>query len=128
VRERERDGSDPLERLEDAVRATLPQPLPGTWVVIVERCPATAPCGGLVIELAVHGDTVANQRWLGGLRAATRNELVAAEPARIVLATASRQARFVTLANACPNPRAALDLDDPERVIPPGEPFKCTDR
>jgi len=129
---REDTGTDPLARLEAVVRSTLPQPAPGTSVVIVERClgqlDGSSACAGLVIELAVHGDSLADKRWLGGLRAATRRELAAAEPARIELATATREARFSTLAEACPNPAAALELDDPDRVIEPGTPFKCTDR
>lgn len=125
--EREEGAADPLSRLEAVVRATLPQPAPGMSVVIVERCLGNA-CAGLVIELATHGDTFANKRWIAGLRAATRRELAAAEPARIELATATREAKFATLAEACPNPAAALELDDPDRVILPGTPFKCTDR
>jgi len=130
--EREEGAADPLSRLEAVVRATLPQPAPGMSVVIVERCLAhadgTRACAGLVIELATHGDTSANKRWIAGLRAATRSELAAAEPARIELAIAPREAKFVALAAGCPNPAAALALDDPDRVIEPGTPFKCTDR
>ena len=125
--EREEGSADPLSRLEAVVRATLPQPAPGMSVVIVERCAGNA-CAELVIELATHGDTFTNKRWIAGLRAATRRELAAAEPARIELATATREAKFATLAEACPNPAAALALDDPDRVILPGTPFKCTDR
>ena len=130
--EREEGAADPLSRLEAVVRATLPQPAPGMSVVIVERClthaDGTRACAGLVIELATHGDTSANKRWIAGLRAATRSELTAAEPARIELATAPREAKFAALAAGCPNPAAALALDDPDRVIEPGTPFKCTDR
>jgi hypothetical protein len=130
--ERQDGGTDPLARLEAVVRSTLPQPAPGTSVAIIERCrgqrDGSTTCAGLVIELATHGDSFENKRWLGGLRAASRRELAAAEPRRIVLATASREAKFATLAEACPNPAAALELDDPDRVIEPGTPFKCTDR
>jgi hypothetical protein len=130
--EREESGADPLARLEEVVRSTLPQPAPGMSVVIVERClgqaDGSSSCAGLVIELATHGDTAVDKRWIAGLRAATRRELAAAEPPRIELATATREAKFATLAEACPNPAAALELDDPDRVILPGTPFKCTDR
>ena len=130
--ERGEGDADPLSRLEAVVRATLPQPAPGMSVVIVERCLAqpdgARSCAGLVIELATHGDTFANKRWIAGLRAATRREIAAAEPPRIELATATHEAKFATLAATCPNPAAALELDDPDRVIEPGTPFKCTDR
>ncbi len=126
VRERKR-SDDALDRLEDAVRSTLPQPLPGTWVVLVERCLANAPCGALVLELEVH-DERAHKRWLGSLRPATVQELRAAQPARIVIATAARAQEVAALVAACKNPALALALDDPHRIVPPGEPFKCTDR
>ena len=120
-----------LQRLERAVRATLPQPTPGTWVVILERCAPTAPgapCGGLVLELAVHGDPIARARWLGGLRAATQRELAAAEPRHITIAHAPRAASIRELVATCPDPTAALTLDNADRVIAAGEPFKCTNR
>ncbi|MFT3697498.1 MAG: M48 family metallopeptidase [Kofleriaceae bacterium] len=121
-------ATDPVGRMEDAIRATLPQPLPGTWVVVVERCPQGAPCGGLVLELAVHGDLAAQKRWLGGLRQATEKELLAAEPAHIVVTQAQKLARISTLVDDCTNPQAALQLDDPARQLDVGAPFKCTDR
>jgi len=126
VRERKRPN-DALDRLEDAVRSTLPQPLPGTWIVIVERCLAKAPCGALVLELEAHGER-AHERWLGSLRTATVAELRAAQPARIVITTAARGAELHALVASCPNPVLATTLDDPHRVVPPGESFKCTDR
>ncbi|MEO8841925.1 MAG: M48 family metalloprotease [Kofleriaceae bacterium] len=116
-----------IVRLEDAVRATLPQPVPGEWVVVIERCPPDAACGGLVFEL-VRGDPTASERWLGGLRQATSKELEAAEPARIVLATSGRSAKLSSLIRDCANPSAAAELDDPGRSLVPGEVFKCTDR
>lgn len=121
-------ATDPVGRLEDAIRATLPQPLPGTWVVVVERCRHGGPCGGLVLELAIHGDLAAQRRWLGGLRPATEKEMLAAEPARIVLAQAPKYARISTLVDECTNPTAALQLDDPARQLDVGMAFKCTDR
>jgi hypothetical protein len=120
-----------LQRLERAVRATLPQPTPGTWVVILERCTPNAPgapCGGLVLELAVHGDVFARDRWLGGLRAASKRELAAAEPRHITIAYASHAASIRELVTSCPDPGAALALDNADRVIGAGEPFKCTNR
>lgn len=131
ARPRARGANDPLERLEDAVRATLPQPIPGQSVVIIERCLETVDdkkCGGLVLELDVRDGSSAPKRWLGALRDATARELRLAQPARIVLATASRGGKVERLAAACPNPTVALTLDDPGRQIAPGEPFKCTDR
>ncbi len=126
VRDREA-SADRIVRLEDAVRATLPQPVSGEWVVVIERCPVDRTCGGIVFEL-VKGDVSAHQRWLGGLRQATPKELDAAEPARIVLATAGRSATLSSLIHECANPVAAEGLDDPGRAIVPGEVFKCTDR
>jgi hypothetical protein len=119
---------EPLAKLERAVRATLPQPTPGAWVVILERCTPNAPCGGLVIEIAAHGDAFVRDRWLGGLRAASRRELAAAEPPHITLATAPRAAPIKELVALCRAPAAALRLDNPERVLAAGERFKCTDR
>ncbi|MEO8548828.1 MAG: M48 family metalloprotease [Kofleriaceae bacterium] len=131
ARERTRRTNEPLERLEDAVRATLPQPVPGQSVVIIERCIETVDtnqCGGLVIELDDRDGSNAQKRWLGALRDATPREVRLAQPARIVLATATRGGRVERLAAACPNPTVALTLDDPARQIAAGEPFKCTDR
>lgn len=131
ARERSRRSTEPLERLEDAVRATLPQPVPGQSVVIIERCLDTGEtnqCGGLVIELDERDGSYVHKHWLGMLRDATQRELRLAQPARIVLATASHGGRIDRLAGACPNPSLALTLDDPAREIAPGEAFKCTDR
>jgi len=125
---RDRDlATNRVVRLEDAVRATLPQPVPGESVIVIERCPVDATCGGLVFEL-VHGDPSAPERWLAGLRQATPAELGAAEPARIVLATAAHGAKLSSLIRDCANPDAAEGLDDPGRTIVSGDVFKCTDR
>ena len=126
VRERERP-EDALDRLEDAVRSTLPQPLPGTWVVIVERCLAKAACGALVLELEAR-DEQADKRWLGSLRAATVAELRAAQPTRLLIAIATHGAELQALVARCPNPVLATALDDPHRFVPLGGSFKCTDR
>ncbi len=121
------DDADPLARLERVVRATLPRPPAGTWVVVLDRCSEQGPCGGLVIELAVHGDSTTRNRWLTGLRAATEEELAAAEPTRIALVDAPRTAKLRELVRLCPDPDAALALDNAERPIAAGEPIKCTD-
>ncbi|MGE5182038.1 MAG: M48 family metalloprotease, partial [Acidobacteriota bacterium] len=115
------DGA--LAHLERAVLATLPQPAPGTRVVTVSR-----PHGGLVLELAPHADPLVRDAWLAGLRVATAGELAAAEPRRIALAVAPHAAPIRDLVAACPDPDAALALDDPDRRVDAGEPFKCTDR
>jgi Peptidase family M48 len=123
------DASDPLSRLEAVVRATLPRPPAGTWVLVVDRCADDhARCGGLVIELAVHGDTTTRNRWMTGLRAANELELAAAEPTRVALVDAPRAAKLKELVRLCPDPDAALALDNGERPIRLGEPIKCTNR
>jgi hypothetical protein len=119
----ERTDDHPLARLERAVLAVLPQPAPGTRVVIVHR-----PHGGLVLEVAPHADPAVRDRWLAGLRAATAGELAGAEPPRLQIRTAERDATVGELAASCANPTAALRLDDPARRVAAGEPFKCTDR
>ncbi len=113
----------PIEKLQHAVRELLPQPVPGTWVVVLAR-----PRGGLVIELAAKSDPFVRDRWLEGLRAASPGELAAAEPVRITLARAPQAGSIRQLVAICPDPDRALDLDDPDRVIAEGELVKCTDR
>jgi hypothetical protein len=105
------------------VLAILPQPAPGTRVVIVHR-----PRGGLVLELAPHADPLVRDRWLAGLRATTADELATAEPPRLQIHTAPRDATVGELVATCPNATAALRLDDADRRIAAGELFKCTDR
>ncbi|HEY3807613.1 MAG TPA: M48 family metalloprotease [Kofleriaceae bacterium] len=122
------NDADPLARLERVVRATLPQPPAGTWVVVLDRCTDSGACAGLVIELAVSGDTITRNRWLSSLRAATEGELAAAEPTRIVLIDAPRTAKLKDLVGLCPDPDAALALDNGERPIVAGSAIKCTDR
>jgi hypothetical protein len=123
------DDADPLARLESIVRATLPRPATGTWVLVVDRCSDDGThCGGLVIELAVHGDSATRNRWLAGLRAADDLEVVAAEPARVALLHAPRSGKLKDLVQLCPDPDAALALDNAERPIRFGEPIKCTNR
>lgn len=119
-----RSTSDsPIDRLEHAVRELLPQPAPGTWVVVLAR-----PRGGLVIELAARSDPFLRDRWLGGLRGASRAELAAAEPVRIALHHANRAETVREAVDECPDPGRALELDDPDRPLAEGELFKCTDR
>jgi hypothetical protein len=119
---------DPLSQLEAMVHATLPRPPAGTWVVVLDRCSDNGPCGGLVIELAVHGDTATRNRWISGLRAATDDEVAAAEPTRITLIDSPRTAKLRELVHLCPDPDGALALDNGERPIAAGDPIKCTDR
>jgi hypothetical protein len=102
---------DRLARLARAVESSLPQPAPGTRVVI-----ALASRGGLVIEIA--GRSVPRV----GLRRATERELAAAAPARIVIARATR-AGTASDVTGCP-----VLLDDPVRPVAPGDPVKCADR
>ena len=120
---RETPGDGALARLERAVLAMLPQPAPGTRVVILARAR-----GGLVLELARHADPLLRDRWLSGLRAATDAELAAAEPRHIALAVAAHGGPVRDLVAACPDPQAALALDDPDRRVEAGARFKCTDR
>jgi hypothetical protein len=117
-----RDESQ-LAKLQRTVRELLPQPAPGTWIVVLER-----PRGGLVIEISAGTDDFTRDRWLSALRAASKAEMAAAEPPRVALHYASRAARVAELISTCPDEKAALHLDDPDRHLAAGEPFKCTDR
>lgn len=119
----EHTNSKPLDKLEGAVRALLPQPAPGSRVVIVER-----ERGALVIEIAPQSDATVRGTWLEGLRAATNDELRLAEPPRIALTQATRPSKLRDAVLACPNPARALTLDDGDRPVAAGEVFKCTDR
>ncbi|MCW5807945.1 MAG: hypothetical protein KIT31_36675 [Deltaproteobacteria bacterium] len=102
----------PLDKLADSVRATLPQPSPGTRVAILER-----PRGAVVLELAGTAEPPF------GLRAATPDELVDAAPRRIVLEPAPASGRIGRL-GIC---RGRL-LDDPALRVAAGDPVKCADR
>ena len=112
-----------VDKLQQAVRTLLPQPAPGTWIVVLER-----PKGGLVVEISAGTDNFTRDRWLGALRASSQAELAAAEPPHVVLHYATRPARIADLVSLCPDAQAALRLDDPERRLEAGAPFKCTDR
>jgi hypothetical protein len=92
-------------------------------LVIVERAR-----GGLVLELAAKTDPFDRDRWISGLRSATAGELAAAEPARVALARAPHAGRVRELAEGCPDPDAALALDDADRELAAGDLMKCTDR
>lgn len=116
-------ASTPIAKLQRAVRELLPQPAADTWVVVLAR-----PGGGLVLELGASTDPFIRDRWLSGLRAATKRELRIAAPTRIELQIAPRTATMRELVDDCVDPEAALRLDDPDRVIARGEPFKCTNR
>jgi hypothetical protein len=113
----------PFGKLQHAVRELLPQPAPGTWVVILVR-----PGGGLVLELAAKSDPFLRDRWLSGLRAASPSEMLAAEPLRMRIHVAARGGRLADLVEDCPDPYRALALEDRDRVLAAGQPFKCTDR
>lgn len=120
-------GEAPLDRLERAVRELLPQPAPGTWVVVLDR-----PRGGLVLELAAAHETALapslRDRWLAGLRAASPAELAAAEPPQLALVEAPHAGTVAELVARCPDPAAARRLDRPDRVLAAGDPIKCTNR
>jgi hypothetical protein len=116
-------ATTPIAKLQRAVRELLPQPLEGTWVVVLQR-----ERGGLVLELGNDIDPVVRDQWLGSLRPATARELDAAQPARIQLHTAPTRASVRDLVSSCPDPRMALRLDEADRTVEAGEPFKCTDR
>jgi peptidase M48-like protein len=104
-------ATSPLDKLAEAVRATLPQPSPGTRIALVER-----PHGTLLIELG--GRT----RPPLQLRAAAPIELAAARPTRMVLTYATRAGTIGEL-----DPCHGRLLDDPARRIAAGAPIKCAD-
>lgn len=108
----------PVGKLARAIQSTLPQPAVGTRVAIVER-----PRGALVIELGGRGDRGGRGLPALGLRAATREELAAAEPARIVIERAWRTGAAAD-AVVCDGRL----LDSPDRHVTAGEPIKCADR
>jgi hypothetical protein len=112
-----------IDKLARVVRDLLPQPTPGTWVLVLAR-----PGGGLVIEMSDATDTFTRNRWLAGLRAASREELAEAAPPRVSIREATTGGRLRDLVAACPDPYRALLLEDPTRVLALGELFKCTDR
>lgn len=112
-----------IDKLARVVRDLLPQPAPGTWVLVLARAQ-----GGLVVEVSDATDTFTRNRWLAGLRAASREELAEAAPPRISIREATTGGRLRDLVAACPDPYRALQLEDPTRVLAPGELFKCTDR
>lgn len=102
--------TDPLVDLLAAVRATLPQPKPGSHIAILLR-----DHGALVFEISRPDLALA-------VRAATANELAAAAPARVMVVRASRAGAIGQL-DACP-----IMLDDPARYVVVGDPIKCADR
>jgi hypothetical protein len=81
-----------------------------------------------VVEISEGTDNFTRDRWLRALRSASKAELAAAEPIRLELHYAARAAKVAELVRACPDAETALRLDDPNRSIAAGEPFKCTDR
>jgi predicted Zn-dependent protease len=102
----------PLGKLAHAMRSTRPQPAVGTRVAILER-----PRGALAIEIG--GRAVLDL----GVRAATDDELAAAEPARIVVEHASR-AGTIAQSLVC----EGRLLDHPRRRVAVGDPIRCADR
>jgi predicted Zn-dependent protease len=114
--------TDAVGRALDVWRDEITRWPAGAHVVVVERAH-----GMFVIALP----EIAESRVatvVRNLRLATAAELAASAPARIRLATASKRARLRELVATCIDPKAALALDDPDRVIAAGERFKCTDR
>lgn len=101
----------PLAKLARAVRASLPQPTPGSRVAILVR-----PRGALVVE--IEGNSVPDLLF----RAPTEDELAAVEPARIVIARAPKAGTLGEL-GVC-----ADLLDDPGRRVIAGDPIKCASR
>src|SRR5215470_9813205 len=108
----------PIGKLARAIRSTLPQPAVGTRIAIVERSR-----GALLIELGGRGERDARDLPALGLRAATPDELAAAEPARIVIEHAWRTGAAAD-AVVCDGRL----LDSPDRQVAAGEPIKCADR
>jgi hypothetical protein len=86
------------------------------------------PGGSLVLELAANSDPFHRDRWLRGLRAASPSEISATQPTRLAIHRATRAGRIAELVEQCPDPYRALALEDPDRVLAAGQPFKCTDK
>ena len=98
-RARARRTEAPLARLEQSIHELLPQPAPGTWLVILDR-----PRGGLVLELSPKTDPFIRDRWLHGLRAAAPHEVAAAEPPHLTIVRAPRAGTVAELVTACTDP------------------------
>jgi hypothetical protein len=113
----------PIGKVLRAQRNSLMHPPAGSRVAIIER-----PHGALVIELDARSEDKEVSRWVSAVRAATPAELAAAEPARLKITIAPRAATVRELVAGCIDRSAALLLDDPDRVVPAGGLFKCTDR
>jgi hypothetical protein len=119
-------ATTPIAKLQRAVRDLLPQPAPGTQVILLARDYSRATPGALVVELGATTDPFVRDQWLEGLRAATTRELRAVEPVRIELEIAERTGPVRVLVTQCADPEAALFLDDPDRIVERGARFKCT--
>ena len=113
----------PIGKVLRAQRNSLMHPPAGSRAAIIER-----PHGALVIELDARAEDSEVARWVSAVRLATPAELAAAEPAHMKITIAPRTAPVRELVSACVDREAALLLDDPARIVPAGEPFKCTDR
>lgn len=107
-----RSDNTPLGKLVHAIHATLPQPLPGARVAILERAN-----GALVLEVGGHATTSPH------IRAATTAELVAVEPPRIVI-------EHLAVAGVLGKLGACGDrlLDSPRLRVASGAAIKCADR
>lgn len=111
----------PLGKVQRAIRGTLPQPSPGRRVMIIDRSSGRSSgrrSGALVLELGGPAIDLAFK-----VRAATDDELAAAEPARIVLEPAPRAGTIESI-GVC----AGRLLDDPARIVTRGAAIKCSDR
>ena len=104
-----RADDSPLGKLARAIRNTLPQPIAGTEVAIVER-----QHGALVIELGGKGAPVLH------MRAASEAELVASEPNRISIEHAPAAGRLSAL-DVC----TGRLLERTDRTVEAGDPVKC---
>lgn len=102
----------PLGKLQRAIRATLPQPVTGSHVAILERSH-----GALVLELGGHRVPEL------AVRAATPAEIAAALPARVVIEPAPRAGTLAAV-GMC---QGRL-LDNPDRRVAIGDPVRCADR
>jgi predicted Zn-dependent protease len=114
---------DVIARMLDGWRDEVNHPSTGVQVAVIRR-----DAGALLVELAAQAPAGELERVVRTVRRATGPELAEAEPIRIRLATARVRGSVRDQALQCVDPEAALDLDDPDRVIEAGAPFKCTDR
>ena len=84
--------------------------------------------GGVLLTVSGTHNATALDAWLATERRPTDAERALATSARLRLVRAPRTATVRELVAACVDPKAALALDSPDRVVKAGERFKCTDR